>query len=71
MSDQSIKERPAHEQRVLTEREDRFAEYGRLRAFINGVVFPTLPSEQRALLKAQAKCMAELVNILDRRISLF
>jgi len=71
MSDTSIQERPPHQQRVIAEREARFAEYERLRAFVNGGTFASVSSEEKALLKAQVKVMGEFVNILDRRISLF
>ena len=71
MSDTSIQERPPHQQRVIVEREARYAEYKRLEAFVNGPVFATLSGEERGLLKAQVKVMGEFVNILDRRISLF
>ena len=71
MSDPSIQERPPHQQRVIAERESRSGELERLKAFFPTTVFAYLPSEDKGLLRAQAKCMEELVKILDLRISRF
>lgn len=62
-----------HEQRVVDEKADLDGRLSRLRAFCHevGGVFDSLSTFEKQLLTEQEGLMAELSEVLDRRIALF
>lgn len=66
-----IKERPAHQQRVIAERLDLAYKVDRLSAFMAGATFVTLPFEERHLLRQQLKAMSDYLSCLNSRIANF
>lgn len=66
-----VKERPAHQQRVLAERLDLAYKVDRLTAFFPSQVFVDLPDEDRRLLELQYGHMHDYLRVLDQRIARF
>jgi len=66
-----IKERPAHQQRVLHERLELGYKVDKLLTFIGTPQFGTLHPDERHLLRQQLKAMSDYLSILDLRIQNF
>lgn len=62
---------PPHEQRVLDEKIELDLKAGKLKEFIAGQVFPTLPRADRWLLVAQRYLMRGYSMVLRMRIKRF
>lgn len=72
MNSESTYQLAPHELRVVAEREQRNGELDRLGKFIDeNPVFKNLHSTDQYLLHQQRKIMAELVEVLDKRIARF
>jgi hypothetical protein len=59
-----------HQQRVVEEHKENAERVVKLRAFINGPVFPTVVEEERRLLTRQCAVMRELEAIHVERLKL-
>jgi len=60
-----------HEQRVVDERSALADKEEKLGAFLYGIVFNSLPQEERMRLVRQRTYMALYLNVLDERIAAF
>ena len=60
-----------HQQRVVTEKEDLDEKLDKLKKFILGSIFPTLPAEEKKRLNYQYDVMEKYSGILGERISAF
>lgn len=69
--DTHVTERPAHQQRVLTERDELAERLRKLDEFLPGDLFAKLPLAEQARLRRQRTAMAALRDILDERIAAF
>lgn len=66
-----IEHKPAHQQRVIGEREQVNDRLVKLTAFFYTDTFNTLPDDERSLMYAQQAAMQDYVGVLDERIALF
>lgn len=62
---------PPHQQRVIAEHAVNKDRLVKLKAFIDGDVFDTLPAAERNDLYEQGQIMQDLVTVLERRIDRF
>ena len=60
-----------HQQRVIDEKAELDAKINKLREFIVGYLFITLPAAERQRLKMQLEVMKKYSDILDMRIKAF
>ena len=60
-----------HQQRVVDEKSELAEKLTKLKAFIGGVIYESLPSEERARLVLQANAMKDYLDILNERILAF
>lgn len=60
-----------HQQRVVAEKAELDDRLGKLQAFFQGPIFPTLPEAERALLRCQALFMTGYSAVLGDRIQAF
>lgn len=66
-----IGHKPAHQQRVIGEREQVNDRLIKLTAFLYTDTFNELPDDERSLMYAQQAAMQDYVGVLDERIALF
>jgi hypothetical protein len=59
------------QRRVVEEKAQLDAKLAKLRSFMNGSVFPTLPGDDQDLLSEQANLMQQYSDVLNRRIERF
>jgi hypothetical protein len=62
---------PPHQQRVIDEREQLAEKCDKLKVFLWGAIFNSLPTEERSRLIQQLGFMLAYLGILDQRIAAF
>ena len=62
---------PAHQQRVISEKNEVSERLSKLYAFFQGPIFPTLPEAERSRLRNQARFMDGYAAVLGERIEAF
>ena len=60
-----------HQQRVVDERHELMFKVDKLKAFLGGEIFKTLPADEQQRLSRQAEVMTEYDSILKERIAHF
>lgn len=65
------KELQPHQQRVIEERSDLVQKIGKLKSFMQGKLWDTLPTQEQELLEAQLRYMKKYSKILFLRIAAF
>ncbi|MFZ2306826.1 MAG: hypothetical protein WAW73_20320 [Rhodoferax sp.] len=63
--------RPAHQQRVVDEKEEVSTRLAKLLSFFQGPIFPTLDEAERSRLRNQARFMDGYAAVLKERIAAF
>lgn len=66
-----MSERPAYQQRVITEQREHSARRDRLAEFINGPAFDAVDEDERNRLRRQLSLMNDLDRVLVDRIAHF
>lgn len=61
----------AHQQRVIDEKDQLAERLGKLLAFFQGPVFPTLPVDEQTRLSCQVLFMDGYLKVLEQRIMVF
>ncbi len=60
-----------HQERVVTEKKELDEKLEKLKTFLNGKTFQTLPEDEQSRLRIQSNLMRQYSDILGERIAAF